>query len=393
MSTADKLPNVLNVTILAASAPPRPAAAMVLVSSVLYYLGLSFAAGTGLVLAVLSPVRRGGAVAVTVRRMAVPVAGLAAVTGVLKFVAQAAKAAKVGVGDGFSGRVLSEFVHAAPGHGEVLGAGAISLIRLGGYVLLVAALVGLAVWGARTAAWLVLVLSVVTASIDNLPFGSVGLAAGAEDVLTMVHVLGALLWVGGLVVLATAGLISRASSGSEVSGDGARTASWHLAWARFSVVAMCAVGMLVVTGSWLAWSHVGTPAQLLTTPYGRYLGIKLLLVLGMLAGGVYNVRVLLPAIAAARAREDSTTAMRLAIRHFPVTVAVEALLAVGVLAVVPFLAGSARSEAGWPAARSFDLTVFGTGVLLTALVAVALWLGSRTTPKSIAAEPEPASAG
>ncbi len=383
---------VLNVTILAAGAPPRPAVAMVLVSSVLYYLGLSFAAGTGLVLAILSPVRHGGAVAVAVRRMVLPVAGLAAITGVLKFVAQAAKQAKVGVGDGFSGRVLSEFIHTAPGGGEEFGAGTVSLIRLGGYVLLAVALVGVAVWGTRTAAWLVLVLSVVTASIQNLPFGSVGLAAGAKDVLTMVHVLGALLWVGGLVVLATAGVMPRGAS--DVSGDEARTASWHLAWARFSVVAMCAVGMLVVTGSWLAWSHVGTPAQLLTTPYGRYLAVKLVLVLGMLAGGVYNVRVLLPTIAAARARDDRTTAMRLAIRHFPVAVAVETLLAVGVLAVVPYLAGSARSEAGWPAARSFDLTVFGTGVLLTALVAAVLWLGSRTTQKSITvAESEPASAG
>jgi hypothetical protein len=161
--------------------------------------------------------------------MVLPVAGLTAVTGVLEFVAQAAKAAKVGIGigsgSGFSGRVLTEFVHAAPGHGQQLGAGTIALIQLGGYALLVAALVALAARGARTAAWLVLVLSVVTASVPNLPFGPVGLAAGAKDVLTMVHVLGALHWVGGLVVLAAVGLVPRGSSGSAASGDEARAAS------------------------------------------------------------------------------------------------------------------------------------------------------------------------
>ncbi|TPG29725.1 hypothetical protein EAH80_26220 [Mycobacterium hodleri] len=47
--------------------------------------------------------------------------------------------------------------------------------------------------------------------------------------------------------------------------------------------------------------------------------------------------------------------------------------------VVPFLRGSARSEAGGPTAGGFDLSVFGTGLLLIALVAFSLWWGSRTT--------------
>jgi hypothetical protein len=38
--------------------------------------------------------------------------------------------------------------------------------------------------------------------------------------------------------------------------------------------------------------------------------------------------------------------------------------AVGMLIVVPFRAGSGRTQADWPAARTLDPTVFGTGVLL-----------------------------
>ena len=49
------------------------------------------------------------------------------------------------------------------------------------------------------------------------------------------------------------------------------------------------------------------------------------------------------------------------------------------LVVVAFLRGSARSEAGWPTAGGFDLSVLATGLILVALVALALWLGSRTT--------------
>lgn len=370
-----------NVTILAAAAPPQPAAAMVLIK-VGYYLGVSAATGVGLALALLAA--RDGAVSAAVRRLVLPVAGVAVVTGLLNFVGQAAKAAKVGVARGFGGEVLADYVHAAPGHGQQVGPGAIGLIQLGGCAVVVVAMIALAVRGTRAAAWAVLALGVVTASIPNLPYGSAGVAGMAKDLLAMVHVLGVVLWVGGLVVLAGAGLLSRGSRDS---------ADWHRAWARFGVVAMYAVGMLVVSGSWLAWSHVGTPGQLLTTPYGRYLAIKLLLVAGMLAIGTYNVRVLLPRIASARAAGDQATAARLAIRQFPVVVAVEAALATGVLVIVPFLAGSARTQAGWPAARPFDLTVFGAGVLLTALVAVVLWLGTRTPKPAPAPEfVEPASA-
>ncbi|MBU3067165.1 CopD family protein [Nocardia sp. NEAU-G5] len=164
----------------------------------------------------------------------------------------------------------------------------------------------------------------------------------------------------------------RVSAGSVSIRSAARR---HMGRARFGTVAICAVGVLIVSGAWLAWTHIGTPAQMLTTPYGRHLTVKLVMVAAMPVVGTCNSRVLLPGIAAARERGDHAPAGLLALRNFPV--AVEAILAVGVLLVVPFLAGSGRTQAGRPAARAFDPTVFGTGVLLVALVAAALWAGGR----------------
>ncbi|MGF6886453.1 putative membrane protein [Nocardia sp. GAS34] len=166
----------------------------------------------------------------------------------------------------------------------------------------------------------------------------------------------------------------RISAGSVSIRSAARR---HMRRVRFGTVAICAVGVLIVSGAWLTWTHIGTPVQMLTTPYGRHLTVKLVMVAAMPAVGTYNSRVLLPGIAAARERGDHATAGLSALRNFPVAVAVEAILAVGVLLVVPFLAGSGRTQAGWPAARAFDPTLFGTGVPFVALVVAALWAGGR----------------
>jgi len=357
-----------------AAAPPSLSTARVLIDAV-YFLGLSVAAGAGLVLALVAPIDRGGEVVAAVRRRVPWVIGIVVVTAVLQFVERAARSAKSGIGQAFSRRALADFIHVRPAPGQHLGIGAIASIQMVAYVLLVAALCRLAVRGARAAAWAVLASSVLTVALPYLPFGPVTADTVAKAVLSIAHVTAVLVWVGGLAVLALAGMSARRA----VEPDAERVAAWHRAWARFSGVALYAVGTLIVSGAWLTWTHIGTPAQMVTTPYGRHLTVKLVMVAGMLIVGAYNSRVLLPGIAAARARDDRTTAVRLALRRFPIAVAVEALLAVGVLLVVPFLAGSGRTQAGWPLARAFDLTVFGTGVLLVALVAAALWAGGRAT--------------
>lgn len=122
-------------------------------------------------------------------------------------------------------------------------------------------------------------------------------------------------------------------------------------------------------------------------PYGQHLTIKLVAVCALLAAGAYNTRVLLPRIRAARADGDTRTMLRLAVHHFPVVVAAESVIAIAVLAVVPFLRGSARAQAGAAAAGPFDLTVFGCGTVLVVLTAAALWAGTRVPPRKPAPRP------
>jgi putative copper resistance protein D len=239
--------------------------------------------------------------------------------------------------------------------------------------MLTLAAVGLAVLRWRPSRWAAEGIALAGALGALLPV-VVPFSGPARTLLTATHVLGALIWVGGLVVLAAAGLLSRRGT--------ADARDWAQTWERFSVLALWCVGAMIVSGAWLAWTHVGSPAQLLTTPYGRHLTLKLVLVGALLAAGVYNTRVLLPCLRAAQAGGDARTALRLAVHHFPAVVAAESAVAVAILAVVPFLRGSARSQAGGPAAGPFDLTVFGCGAVLVALTAAALWAGTRVPPRT-----------
>lgn len=334
---------------MSTAAPPAPPLVDV-VSGVLDHLSLASAVGVGLTVAALAMSEdRGGVVAPRVRGLAMPVGMLVALTVVLHVVVPSTKRQ--------DGVTLAETV---------------------GYAMVAIGL--LLVWR-HPSRWLaggVAAVAVVTASVPEIPLAAPTLDVAMRDLLTFAHITGALVWVGGLVVLAAAGLLGRRKR--NLAGPNAAR-DWSQVWERFTVVALFAVGALIVSGSWLAWTHVGTPAQLLTTTYGRYLAIKLVVVALMLAAGCYNTRVLMPKIAEARRSGDERSVIRIAAHHFPVVVAGEAVLGVVVLTVVPFLRGSARTEAGWPRAGSVDASVLGTGLVLIALVAAGLWAGTRV-PRS-----------
>ncbi|MEZ0356149.1 CopD family protein [Mycobacterium sp. SA01] len=328
--------------------PPAPAAVDV-VTQVVYYLSLSIPLGIGLTIGALAiPESQGGLVARQVRSLAVPAAIVVLVGIVLQFRAAA---------------TLS----------------VMTLTQLVAMVLAGCGLVALRWSRSRTLPLGIAAVAAVAAVIPEIPVKFVNLTRLVSNVLTAVHVLGAITWVGGLVVLAATGIAGRRN----VTGGGV-AADWVQIWERFSLVAMIAVGALVVSGSWLAWSHVGTPGQLLTTAYGRALAVKLVLVVLLLCAGAYNVRVLLPRIRALQSDGDTRGLFHLAAQHFPAVVLAEALLAICVLTVVPFLRGSARAQAGSPAAVSFDLGTFGVGVVLIAAVAAAMWAGSRRSVTPLA---------
>jgi putative copper export protein len=162
--------------------------------------------------------------------------------------------------------------------------------------------------------------------------------AGAETVVWMAHLLGGAIWIGGL-----AGLLLLALPGAVPAGQ--RGGFWSPAIRRFSAIAMSCVGAIALSGLFLYWEHVDGPGQLLTTMYGRVLGVKILIFGSLLVLGIVNQFWLHPRIEALRAAGDSRPLRTILLRRFPVVVAAELLLGLTVLFVAPFLHGSARNQA------------------------------------------------
>lgn len=185
----------------------------------------------------------------------------------------------------------------------------------------------------------------------------------ANSLLDHLHVFSISTWVGGI-----AGLVILAFSRRKLTRGAGDT--FAQIWTRFSTLAMVAVGCILITGLYLAYTLIGSPSELFTTSFGRFLVIKVSLVLTMICIGAANEFVMMPRIARARAAGAEGSVFKLALRTFPVLVSVEVLLAVGVLFVLSFLTGSARAEAGDPADPTLSGSVIGIGVVLAILIAI-----------------------
>ena len=110
--------------------------------------------------------------------------------------------------------------------------------------------------------------------------GEIRLAAVSSDFL---HLLGASVWIGGLVHLAVGLPVLL-----KVLPAGERGAALSRMVPRFSTLAMLAVGGLVVTGMYSAWAQV-TDLQALATPYGSALLAKIALMVPLLALAAFNL--------------------------------------------------------------------------------------------------------
>jgi putative copper export protein len=185
-----------------------------------------------------------------------------------------------------------------------------------------------------------------------------------DGVMTHVHVLAVSTWVGGIATLALLATVHRRLT------PHAGTV-WGQIWPRFSILALTAVGCMVVSGSWLTWKYVGSIGDLFTTEFGRLLLLKVSLVATMVAIGGVNEMLLMPRIAKARAAGADGSVFRLAVRVFPRLVAVESVLGLGVLFVLAFLTGSARAETG-SETPVVDGGVITVGLVLIAAVAISL---------------------
>lgn len=105
--------------------------------------------------------------------------------------------------------------------------------------------------------------------------------------------------------------------------------------ARFSQLASGALAVVLATGIYNAWQVLPAVSALWASPYGRLLGIKLLFVAGMIAGGAINHFRITPRLQAATASGD----VALLLRRFQQSVLLESVLLLFVLAVTALLLG------------------------------------------------------
>jgi copper transport protein len=155
------------------------------------------------------------------------------------------------------------------------------------------------------------------------------------------HFMAVSAWVGGLFYF-SAVLLFAIKSGRKAS----ESAAYHLSVVlpRFSLIATASLGIIGVTGVYMAWIHLNTLDSLFYTPYGNNLIIKLSAALPMVLLGAYHqVKlhksiVLLASIGGSK-KGDSTTSpsdtisntANNAVSKFGKTVKIESLIGIGVL--------------------------------------------------------------
>ncbi len=181
----------------------------------------------------------------------------------------------------------------------------------------------LAMRGAR-AGWAVAgvaaLLAAVTPALSGHAVASPGLAwlAVPADAL---HVLAAGGWVGGLLALMVIGIPTALRLDRERRGPAA-----SLLVHGFSPVALVLAGILMATGIFAAWIHLGDVTALWTSAYGRTLLLKLGIFAGVFVVGAYNFLRVRPALG-----EEAGT------RRLKRSASVELVLALLVIAVTAVL--------------------------------------------------------
>lgn len=159
-----------------------------------------------------------------------------------------------------------------------------------------------------------------------------------------IHVAATVVWIGGLFALVA--MFLPATRRLDTNG---RLAAMVLVVPRFSVLALVAVELLVVTGLYHAWAHVSDPSALVSTAYGRTLLIKLLLIAAMLMPAAFNLLVIRRRLVPSRLLTASDE------RRFARSVGVEAVLGTAVLATVGVLTSlppAQTLQAAVPTARA-----------------------------------------
>jgi copper transport protein len=182
-------------------------------------------------------------------------------------------------------------------------AGRLWLLRLG----LVAAL-GMVVdtgrrVGWRQLAWPGVALAGGISLLASLNSHAAAVTPGSDVAVAAdwLHIMAVATWIGGLVALVS--LLPAAVAALAPSDQAAARAQ---AVGRFSALAIGCVAVMLGSGLYLAWVHVGGIAPLTGTLYGLSLGVKLVLVLPLLALGAFNLLYARPRLTRAAARDPAS---------------------------------------------------------------------------------------
>ncbi|MFF2073208.1 copper resistance D family protein [Kitasatospora sp. NPDC058162] len=351
-----------------------------------YFLGLSGAVGATVTYAATvrpalrAPETSAGDAEILRRRSAGYLAWAGVVLLVAGYFQLSARVARAGqgmpFGDALAPGRIRDYLQAPAAKGAWIAQGTVYLVQNAVLVATAAALIALFAPAARRhvdrIALTALPLSLAVTLITSVPATApADLDGWLNPVFDQAHIVSGTVWLGGLALLvALAGTRSRLGAGAGLL--------WAELWRRFSLVALVCVAAVTVSGFWLSWKHVGAISQLWTTGYGLALLIKVLLVLGLVAAGAFNQFWLMPRITRARRADDTASLLHLTLRHFPKVVWGEVALGIAVLGVMPFIAGSARTEAGDAKAVSSG-TVFAAGAALALTLAVSLYATAKAS--------------
>jgi copper transport protein len=217
--------------------------------------------------------------------------------------------------------------------------GSLWLLRLGLFLIDGAMLVGLPWWWPRRRR-IVTIGALLLATALPLPYSLISHAsaqpAGRATAVAndMLHLLGASVWVGGLVLL----LVGLTPALRNLTPRGRQTVLGR-AIPRFSALALVAWAVMGLTGLYSAWLQVGNLTALRDTSYGRWLIIKLLLLVPVFLLAAFNLLVVTRRLR--RAGEAGAAAWS---RRFIAALAGEALIVVLVLLAVSRLIGGAPAR-------------------------------------------------
>ncbi|MBI5030381.1 MAG: copper resistance protein CopC [Chloroflexi bacterium] len=151
----------------------------------------------------------------------------------------------------------------------------------------------------------------------------------------VMHLLGAAIWIGGLAqLLVVTPIVFQSSNAKE------RARELAAVIARFSLVAVITVSVIVLTGVFAMFVHVGSFEAFFGTLYGKSLFFKIALVIPLLALAGLNLIVNRPALAQAIAeRVDGL------VRRFNLSVAFEIIFALAILFIVGIMVSTAPGRA------------------------------------------------